>query len=455
MDVSVVPVTAQLSVLRPVVQVRVGVAARAPVGATTVTSDAISDSTASTITVGRAGVRSSGRPDIDAFGGTVPTFLPSGIPAGGQAAGNTPIGVGGPGLTDEDHRRALEAVLLLVDPGDLDGFGPRALRAVRHLVDCPVAAVNDVDQAAGRFVYAIDPVDFTSPEGAHHVLLELAETHPLVRHVQRTGDGSARRISDVVSREEFQASELYRRLYRQMGVEFQMSVTLDIPLPAVVAVTVSRGDVDFSERERLLLDLLRPHLAHGWRQARELARLAALAGAASPARSTGILQRPGPAGTLALALSDPVAELTDGALVELYRFFGRPSPRGALPVRVERWLAAVQAQAEASPRSLLAKVDQRHALLRRLPPGAGHPAILLLDVDVDAGPTLTALGLTDREVEVVAMLVTGATNEGIAGELHVAPGTVKKHLDHVYAKLGVHGRVQAVAVALALAGSGQ
>jgi len=42
----------------------------------------------------------------------------------------------------------------------------------------------------------------------------------------------------------------------------------------------------------------------------------------------------------------------------------------------------------------------------------------------------------------VRLAVTGSTNDEIAERLTIASGTVKKHLDNVYAKLGVSGRLQ-------------
>ncbi len=43
------------------------------------------------------------------------------------------------------------------------------------------------------------------------------------------------------------------------------------------------------------------------------------------------------------------------------------------------------------------------------------------------------------------LLVRGLTNAEIAGELVLSEKTVKNHLNHVYAKLGVRHRTQAVA----------
>jgi len=58
--------------------------------------------------------------------------------------------------------------------------------------------------------------------------------------------------------------------------------------------------------------------------------------------------------------------------------------------------------------------------------------------------------LTRREREVLARLARGRSNDEIAGDLFVTAATVKTHLAHIYAKLGVNGRHQALARAVAL-----
>jgi DNA-binding CsgD family transcriptional regulator len=52
--------------------------------------------------------------------------------------------------------------------------------------------------------------------------------------------------------------------------------------------------------------------------------------------------------------------------------------------------------------------------------------------------------LTAREAEILELVAAGLTNAAIAHRLWVSPGTVKKHLENVYAKLGVANRVAAV-----------
>jgi LuxR family maltose regulon positive regulatory protein len=53
--------------------------------------------------------------------------------------------------------------------------------------------------------------------------------------------------------------------------------------------------------------------------------------------------------------------------------------------------------------------------------------------------------LTARELEVLQLLAAGAPNRAIAEQLVVTPETVKKHLSHLFDKLGVANRTQAVA----------
>jgi DNA-binding CsgD family transcriptional regulator len=76
----------------------------------------------------------------------------------------------------------------------------------------------------------------------------------------------------------------------------------------------------------------------------------------------------------------------------------------------------------------------------------------LLRLAKDGGANFPAqfsseLGLTPREGEVLSWLSKGKTNRDIAQILGLSPRTVDKHLEQIYAKLGVENRTAAAAVA--------
>jgi DNA-binding NarL/FixJ family response regulator len=51
--------------------------------------------------------------------------------------------------------------------------------------------------------------------------------------------------------------------------------------------------------------------------------------------------------------------------------------------------------------------------------------------------------LSERELEILALVATGASNKEIAADLFIAEGTVKNHLTNILGKLGVRDRTQA------------
>ncbi len=57
--------------------------------------------------------------------------------------------------------------------------------------------------------------------------------------------------------------------------------------------------------------------------------------------------------------------------------------------------------------------------------------------------------LSARELQVLELVARGGTNREAAAKLFISEATVKTHLIHIYAKLGVKDRAAAVAAAFA------
>jgi PAS domain S-box-containing protein len=62
-------------------------------------------------------------------------------------------------------------------------------------------------------------------------------------------------------------------------------------------------------------------------------------------------------------------------------------------------------------------------------------------------PDPAAEALTRREIEILKLLALGMRTADIAERLHVSRATVKNHVQHILAKLGLHSRLEAVAYA--------
>ena len=69
-------------------------------------------------------------------------------------------------------------------------------------------------------------------------------------------------------------------------------------------------------------------------------------------------------------------------------------------------------------------------------------------VETSNQPPAPGLDLTEREREVLALMVEGLNNTQIAGRLTVSPSTIKSHVSNVLSKLGVASRTEAVTLAL-------
>lgn len=204
----------------------------------------------------------------------------------------------------------------------------------------------------------IRPVPYLSPDQVAAFEANLAD-HPLM-HIIYPGHvtgrpvdpsverdayiGKAVKIHDVLTKSQFRQLGLYNEFYRNLGIEYQMLIFLHCSRTLNRNLAINRDKRDFSEDERLILDLLGPHLIQGYRNA------------------------------------------------------------------------------EAHQRAC--------------------KAFTALD---SSRQSLSSLGLTKREEDVLSWVAQGKTNAETAQILKITPGTVKVHLESIYQKLGVENRTAAAA----------
>lgn len=352
-------------------------------------------------------------------------------------------------LREADVRALLELVGESNAQRSLRGFRAGILPGLRRLVPCEYASYNEVEP--DRAFVVMDPPDqlaqFDDPGG---LLARNSTNHPLIVRHQRTRDGRAYKLSDFVTREQLHRLPVYEEIYRHLGVEHQIAFTLPSQPTVVIGVALSRDRRrDFGERDRTLLNLARPALVQAYRNVAAYARLHATLRALSRGladRGEGVVTfaREG-----AIEFASPVAR----ELLEA-RFPGWSGRAGRLPAPLADALDGARAAAGASAATAPVLVPGADgSLVVRLVPGRGpdEPDALLLEQRAEplGVEQVQALGLTRRQAEVLRLVALRSSTEEVAAALRISTATVRKHLEHVYDRLGVSSRAAAVATAWA------
>ena len=79
----------------------------------------------------------------------------------------------------------------------------------------------------------------------------------------------------------------------------------------------------------------------------------------------------------------------------------------------------------------------------REPAGACQTQPLSPDTHTSVQPALVE-PLSERELQVLRLLESSLTQREIADQLYVSVNTVRSHVQHIYGKLGVHSRIEAL-----------
>lgn len=239
-------------------------------------------------------------------------------------------------LRSRDLRASLEFVEIAWSLADERAFKLETLAALGELIPADEIGYADLDRVHRETVdYVGTDLDGDGDENEDELFWDIVEAHPICRHQLAYCDFSAVRLSDVMSRRRLINSRIYAEWFRPSGFEAELEIGITRSRARTRNFVLNRATGDFSERDRDVLELVRPHL-----------------------------------------------------------------------------------------RRIHAMADMRRAL------ASSEPS----DVSL----------LTARESEVLELVAAGMSNAAIAERLWISPGTVKKHLENIYAKLQVTNRTAAV-----------
>ncbi|MEO6435886.1 MAG: helix-turn-helix transcriptional regulator [Tepidisphaeraceae bacterium] len=349
-----------------------------------------------------------------------------------------------------DLRRFSETVQALYRCTVIDGLPGRMVDLVGSLLRSSSTHYSELNPVS-RHILTVTDQEPDNMRALTPEFLRLMHQHPVIRHHRTTGDGSAHRVSDLMSDRAFHRLPLYNEAYRRVGLEHQMSVTLPSPKPILIGVVVhrTRDDIEFSARDRLLMNMLRPHLVQAHENATRFEQVSAELASARGALEA-IEQ-----GVVVLHRNLTVKTWTRRAWVVAHRHFvGEPPETNRLPETLETWAISQvrrDGRAPAVMAPFIKESEGARLTIRLIPDLAGGQFLLSFDERLSApcahAHKLESLDLTRREAEVLCWVCEGKTNREIAARLTMSARTVQKHLERIFAKLNVDTRTAAAAIA--------
>jgi DNA-binding CsgD family transcriptional regulator len=206
-----------------------------------------------------------------------------------------------------------------------------SLAGLAELIPSDLVASFEIRVADGRILGITEAWGPEEVPGTREALAEFGEQNPLLWRTWTPAAG-ALRLSAVIKRRDLERTGFHAAYMRPNRIRDTLKIWLAISSYSVACVSLDRFDLDFTQREAAILEILQPHLT-------------ALRAAARAADAPGI-------------------------------------------------------------------------------------------EDVELSPT---------ESKVLSWVVRGKRDEEIAQLLFIAPATIRKHLEHAYAKLAVHSRAEAMA----------
>lgn len=161
--------------------------------------------------------------------------------------------------------------------------------------------------------------------------------------------------------------------------------------------------------------------------------------------------RKGPIRGVDVTLLDTYGELEP--LEERVRALGADSSNGVIVVfSFSDRPQAVRRAMRAGAQGFISKAVPRQLIIDGIKAVAGGDRVILTQrsqhaqIDEVLQWPGRAIGLTERESELLSLLSTGMTNRELGGHLYVSENTIKTQLRHLYAKLGVRNRAQAASL---------
>ena len=159
-----------------------------------------------------------------------------------------------------------QLLLGVYEPLSLEDYRHRMLECIGRVIENELVCHNEINGPGGTSLTVLRP-QIENFEPLRQVFFKHAHEHPSLNHLIETGDTRAVKTSDFVAQPEFRSRGIYREFYRKLRVRYQLTFAFKTETGALGFVAVSRWHRDFTEQERAVLTLFRPHFIQAYHRA--------------------------------------------------------------------------------------------------------------------------------------------------------------------------------------------
>lgn len=337
-----------------------------------------------------------------------------------------------------DVNQVLSVVERVNEAPDLSTYAKVTCEAVLEMLPSLSVSYNELNPTAGRAYGVIVP---DPGPGWFRTYMPAFEAHfnenPLVKHYLATGDTRVVAWGDL-GLAPIAGTTLEREFYTPNGIYSQAAWVLPAPPGIIIGIAVNRGREGFSQADRDLLSLLRPHLVQAYRSV-QVRSDASLLGRVLGEHGWGVVLVDGDGRVVRSSLGTAESAARYGLDVA----DGTRLAAGPLD-RVQKIIQSYDPSAPAAASPPVPVIGPAGSLAAVVVPSTVGPHVVLLRAGSDLA-ALRAAGLTPRQAEVALGLAAGESSRETAQRLGISPATARKHLEAIFNRLGVKHRAAAVA----------
>ena len=192
-------------------------------------------------------------------------------------------------LTQRDIKALNDCIRKIYSDLEMQSLPTTIISATSKVIPSDIAAIQDLDTRKGAVTTVSINAQFEAVDALNryiydHPTLSLlfigkVKPHPFRDDIERAllrnrlQLNEANKISDMLTNSQFRSLALFNEWHRPNGIEYQLGMPLLHSKDFLTGISFNRGKVDFSEEERLILNILGHHIRQAFKNAEVIGRI--------------------------------------------------------------------------------------------------------------------------------------------------------------------------------------